>query len=468
MASQGGPSGAGGSQNRVRGLPPKRTMTPRGMTNRLDAFGANLLSHLNKRKEEARQAKERDVALVQRAEREREERQQEERRQALVARADSFIHKSRASSTRPARRRSGNASTVAGRAVSERRTNVAGVSKTRGGARTKRRARPVDDDDEVLRKPMAGMEYVVRKRQTKEPELRNTSDYSDLFGADYLVGAEVPATKELAKTSKEDTERFRRANEEKRRHREKSKEELEKFHRFQQNMEKSGELRTKKGREKLKRIREKLQDKSYQSVNAPVSVFAKTAVANGSSPGPSSRAAPPPVSRITAAVKKKDAENRLRKENAAKKAQLLASLSMAPPPVDSPISRGAGSYRRPPPVERRRRDSDRGPPRSAMKRKRTARSDDSDYESSEEERKPVRKKPAPPRARVYSDSDSDGDASDSSGGDAGGLFMSSFADVEEEELRSAAIGRLEDKRERELEMSRKKDKMARKKALGLD
>lgn len=432
--SNGASSAAGKSANPplplyYRGIPKdlgkKREPAPR-YTPKLDKFGTNLLESINRKQKAAKEKRLAQEKAKARAEQEERKRKEEERRLNNEEVARKLIAKSNGSGSRS--RRSSFESTKRGTsksAISKRRI----TSSSRGKRRKRRSGDSDSEEDRIL--PMEGMEIVTRKKKpVVNPKTRNTSDYSDLFGADYLVGADVEATRALARTSKAETQRIRAAEEEKKAERERIRERGAEFDRMKLRMERNGELKTKAGREKLRRLRDQFQSEEYESVSISNST-------SGSKVPKTKKA-------------RKEAETAsIASRKAALKARLDAMVSQ---PEYAKFDAKA---------DNRRPYSSGSQPR---KRKRTY--SDDEYDSYEEERRRPPLKKAKKKRPIYSDSEDD-DIDDSDAG-GGGRFLTDFAELEEEEELSRKIGALEDKRELKAESKRRRIKAARRKAAGFD
>ncbi len=430
--SSGGAPGSSGNpplplyyQGIPKDLGKKREPAPR-YTPKLDKFGMNLLNNINRKQKAAREkriAEERARArAAEEASRQKEEEirlEKEQAARALIAKSTNS-QRSRGRSSFESLKNDKSRSVITKRRAS---------APARGRRRKSKKGDSDDDEPRII--PMKGMEIVTRKKkQVVNPKIRNTSDYSDLFGDDYLVGADVEATRALAKTSKAETERVRAAEEQRKMEREKARKRGEEFDRMKMQMERSGELKTKAGREKLRRLRDQFQSEDYESV----SINNSTAVAKA----PKTKKARQIAEAASIASKKAALKARLQKMVAEPEFAKFESKADGRRPASSASQR----------------------PR---KRSRVYSDDEYDsYEDDEPRRRPAKK--LKKKRPVYEDTDED-DESDS---DRGGRFLTDFAELEEEEELSRRIGELEDKRELKAEAKRKREKAARRRAAGLD
>lgn len=433
-AGAGGPSGNPPLPLYYRGIPKdlgkKREPAPR-YTPKLDKFGANLLQNINRKQREAKEkrlAQEKARARAQEEETKRKEEeirlQNEQVARQIIAKSSGASRSRRPSlgSSRNSISRNGKPST----GIAKRRSSIT----SRGKRRKSKGGNSDSEDDAII--PMKGMEVVTRKKKpVAAPKIRNTSDYSDLFGADYLVGADVEATRELAKTSKAETERVRAAERERKAERERARKRGDEFDKIKQKMERSGELKTKAGREKFRRLRDEFQSEDYVSVSI-----------NNSTLGPKKAK--------TKKAQKEAEEVSLASRKAALKARLEAMV--AKPDFEKFESK---SSNRQPSSSRNQRP---------LKRSRVYSDDEYDSYEEERRRRPTKK---PKKRPVYEDTDED-DVSDSDDGRGGKQFFTDFAELEEEEELSRKIGALEDKRELKAEAKRRREKAARRRAAGLD
>lgn len=359
------------------------------------------------------------------------------------------------------------------------RIAAASSARKRGPRGRRRKSAPAPDSYvEPASTALPDLEFVAPVRRAKKITPRVTSDYSDMFGPEYLiVGAEVAAVKAAAKGSSEESAAIRREEAEKKKRRREYVEKLEKFERVERMMREKGELDSRKGKEKLRKLRERVHASEWVKVEEPVSAFESVApsrrpprlpAAGARKGGADARAGAsvhvsstaPPRARTLAA------------QNKQRKSALLARLGISKEEEAAPArhsrdvngARGSGDRRAA--ARSRAREEEM---RARARARKRARDVYSDEESEERDRRPARRRAPEKRRRLsreVSDSESEYESeSDDVGG--GGMFESSFADIEEEEARSAALGKLEDKRELQKEKKRKEAKEDFKRKKGL-
>lgn len=351
------------------------------------------------------------------------------------------------------------------KATTPKNRNRAGSSSAQGGRRVRSTA-PTEEDDPFKPKklpkrasgppkPMPGMEFVVRKTKKKEIRVPHPSDYSDMFGKEYLLGIDLKVTSDMAKESAEATAEAQHILKEKKELADRLSKQAKENVNKERDMMKKGILN---GKTRDSR-RIEASSKDWVAVNTPVKsadqakavdLVSKAASYEKGSSGKARESATPGI------VGNYKERGRLLKER-------LLAMGGGPKPVAKSTK----------PVERARHqdsDSDVSPERSrrsvasrpspkrmAPKRRRCDFDDEPKYEP-KRARRPVE--------RGYNsdewsdDNDNDNDKDDE--GSEEDLYGIEALDREEE--RSRRLGALEDKRERQREIKRKLEKERRRKA----
>lgn len=309
-------------------------------------------------------------------------------------------------------------------------------------------------------KPMPGMEFVERRERKKEIKVPHTSDYSDLFGDEYLVGIDLKCVSKMKEESAKATKEAQKIIAEKKALREKRMREAEENTKFSEEMKRRG-LKDKHRNE----WRLKATEKDWVAVEVPTDALPPREKAKLKAVGSSQGSAAGPATDGSGAAKvnkaKKvefDAAEIARKKAALRENVLNATATRAAPssrprrarsPSSSPERRPVASSKRKRVVEPERRSlvsnrrSHEDQPRRPERRSNEARvSKRSRYED---------------RHRGYNSEEWDDDFEDDEDEDSDEDLFGIEA-LEREEERSARLGALEDKRERQKELRRKKEK----------
>lgn len=315
-------------------------------------------------------------------------------------------------------------------------------------------------------KPLDGMEFVERRDKKKEIKVPHTSDYSDLFGDDYLVGIDLKCVKKMKEESAKATKEAQKIIAEQKALKQKRLREAEELSKMSEEMKRRG-LKEKHQNE----WRLKATEKDWIAVDVPTSALTpreraklKTTASSSSQASGVGSSTSAGV-RVTKAKKAQfDAADIARKKAALRQCVLAAtggSPAAKPRRARSPSS---SPERRPTPSRKRRRtleDDRRAPERRSYDDRRTERrprddrrSDRRSYDDWE-----AKKPRYEDRNRGYNSEEWDDDVDDDDDDSEEDLFGIEALDREEE--RSARLAAEEDKRERKLELQRKKEKERR-------
>lgn len=408
----------------------------------MDAFGAQLLSKFKARQSAAREDAKRKAAQAKAAaEKEREERDVAKRQMAQEE-AQRMLKKGTRSPLRRTLGKRRPASVDTALSPSKRaRADIEASSRKKSVKRAP--PQPKKPDYDPL-KPLPGMEFVVRKAKSKDVSIPHTSDYSDMFGDEYLLGADIKLNADMVQASAEATAESQRLLNERK----------EKLKRIRQESEHRAEL-VNKGKlapSKAKKKWNPSESDEWVAVDNPL-------VASREDPSLKKTqdlaTAPKVVSRATKASEAAQLAAEMEKRRQALRERVLKLTGG-----------GAASDSKPADVKRKPSPRKRQllPPKRPPKRPERRSRDLSDSESEDDYRRADAK-----RRRVSTDRGSSrirrpdvcSDAEEQSDDDSDGSFDNDFESLMAEEAESARIGRLDDKREREKELRRKKEKEER-------
>lgn len=389
----------------------------------------------------------------------------EERKQREKERIRQDVDKMLSRTNRPKRRTIAKRRDGVTRAKSRKMTPDEVAMKIRGVAPPKPPG-PSSTAREKAKKPsgppkaLPGMEFVERRERKKEIKVPHTSDYSDLFGDDYLVGIDLKCVSKMKEESAKATKEAQKIISEKKALKEKRMREAEEATKISEEMKRRG-LKEKHRNE----WRLKTTEKDWVAVAVPTSSLtphekAKLKATGSSSQG-SAVGSPNDGSGARKVSKAKrvdlDAAEIARKK-AALRENILNATRTAPAskprrarsPSSSPERRPVASSKRKRVMEPERRllgserrsygDQDR---RSARR----------SYEARGSKRPRYEDRHHGYNSEEWDDEFDDDDDDDDSDEDLFGIEA-----LEREEERSARLGALEDKRERQNELRRKKEK----------
>ncbi len=153
----------------------------------MDAFSSSILSRINAKQKEARADAMKNEKKKRAAARAAAAKAEQERKEKAASEAAKLLAKSATPSRSRAKKRASGSGSAAGPA--------------------RKRKRRVAEEEPERTQPLPGMEFVARVARPKMSEQSKSSDYSDMFGPEYLIGADVEAVTNLAKGSAEETAR---------------------------------------------------------------------------------------------------------------------------------------------------------------------------------------------------------------------------------------------------------------------
>lgn len=327
------------------------------------------------------------------------------------------------------------------RPIQKRVTRRAGSAPKRAPSRAAAAAaapRPRPSASSGPPKPLPGMEFVVRKTKKKEVEVPHTSDFSDLYGEEYLVGIDLKCTRDMQKESAKATKEAQQI------HRERK----EKVDRLRREADEKIAMEKELAKKGIKSKRRASSDKDWVAVDVPIKLGKGQTV-------------PESVIRNAAANSAPSANGKRVLSKAAQVAEQKARIEQRSRALKERILRATGGSVKktsPSPEEergvKRRADS----PRRDV-RKRPARDDRYAASDWRDERldRPRSRRDEYERgydSEEFSEEDEDSDDESETFG---------IEALEREEERSAKWAKIEDRREREREMEHKKEKERRRK-----
>lgn len=453
----------------------------------MDNFAAGLLAKFNKNTAAAEKARAVEAKKARAAAEAVREREIAAEKTKAAAEADKMLKRAARGSGWGGRKETGEVARKKSDLAAEKRARAegGGVSRARaarvsgdgrGGDKVRKKIPRKAEKKPALdpSKPLPGMEFVVRGEKKKKIDVPHPSDFSDLFGEQYLVGCDnvkavTSMVKESAKATKE-AEKFLAAKKAKAKRLLKSAEEEAKY---REDMAKKG---IKVDRFKFSENDWRKEDAdtwvavnvaipTYQRSPNPASMSGSQARASAAayakastSANPTGKTSKAKAKAAAAAVEKLENERRAKalreRVLSVTGGSFAASRTKDQSPARAPHSQSPALRRSENSTAKRRRrdayasdDDDRPQKRS--------RGYNSDEWSDADDYAPQK------RSRGYnsdewSDYGSDDDDSDSDG-------ETGFAALQREEERSARLAALEDRRENRAELRRKKEKELRRK-----
>lgn len=316
-------------------------------------------------------------------------------------------------------------------------------------------------------KPMKGMQFVERRDKKKEINVPHTSDYSDLFGDDYLVGIDLKCVTKMKEESAKAAKEAEKIHAEHEAQRQKRLKEAEEIAREAAEMKRRGV-----NQKETNMWRLKATEKDWVAVDIPTNALTPSERAHlkgSSSSAQPSRlgvASNSGITKVSKAKREAIGAAEMAKKKAALRQSILAATGGAKPARTNRVrSVSSSPERRPMPSGKRKRalDDDRrsldrrsGDRRPAERRLVSDRKND---RYARDDRRP--KKPRYDDRNMGYNSDEWGDEldGDDDDDDEEDLFGIEALDREEEE--SARLAAIEDRRELRLEAQRRKEKKRR-------
>lgn len=229
------------------------------------SFQDSLLSRFNAKTRKAQQKQTKQIEAAAASQRE-EKRQKEEQfkikeKEALdkIVERNSFLGKLVRHTTTRSR-----SSRISSRSTSGNHTSS---STTRRGKRLTVSSKRKEESDGPPR-PLPGMEFVVRKTRKKKTHVPHSSDYSDMFGSQYLQGAELPVTKNMVKDSAKALEENKKIHAEKKENVKRAQRQAAEDARRAADLKKRGLLTARE----RKRLQTEASSRDWVAVDAPVAV----------------------------------------------------------------------------------------------------------------------------------------------------------------------------------------------------